>query len=168
MAKTAAKKKIKIFASVGTHPQPFDRLLKELDAVAARHKEMEIFAQTGNSGYMPKNFAFEKFVNGTAYGTRMAWADVVVSHGGAGTIINALLGGKPLVVVPRLKKFGEHTNDHQLDLARALEEKGKAIAVFGINDLEKTVCNAFYFSPDLSSGRKALVQRLSSFLEGEK
>jgi len=158
----------KIFASVGTHPQPFDRLLKELDDFAAKHKELEIFAQTGNSGYAPKNFCFEKFLGGKEYDLRMAWADVVVSHGGAGTIINALLGRKPLVVVPRLKKFGEHTNDHQLDLARALEEKGKAIAVFGIGDLEKRVLDAFSFRPNLESGRRGLVDRIAFFLEAEK
>ncbi len=159
---------MKIFVSVGTHPQQFDRLLREIDAIAARHKEFEIFAQTGNSGYEPKNFAFEKFVNGTDYDRRMAWADVVLSHGGAGTIINALLGKKPLVGVPRLAKFGEHTNDHQLDLAKALEEKGKAIAVFDINDLEKKVLDAFSFRPNLESGREGLIDRIALFLEAGK
>ena len=158
----------KVFVSVGTHPQPFDRLLRELDAVAARHKEIEFFAQTGNSGYAPKNFRFEKFLGGNEYDSRMLWADVVVSHGGAGTIINALLGKKPLVVVPRLAKFGEHTNNHQLDLAGALEEKGKAIAVFGIGDLEKRVLDAFSFRPNLESDRRGLVGRIASFLEAGK
>lgn len=158
----------KIFASVGTHPQQFDRLLKELDAFAARHRGIEIFAQIGNSGYEPKNFRFEKFIDGKGYDARMRWADVVVSHGGAGTIINALLPGKPLVVVPRLKKFGEHTNDHQLDLAKALEEKGKAIAVFDIGDLEKKVLDAFSFRPNLESDREGLIGRIALFLEAGK
>ena len=50
----------KIFASVGTHPQAFDRLLKELDRIAPKHSEWEIIAQAGNSNYKPKKFAFKK------------------------------------------------------------------------------------------------------------
>jgi UDP-N-acetylglucosamine transferase subunit ALG13 len=158
----------KIFVSVGTHPQPFDRLLKELDAIAAKHAEIEIFAQAGNSNYAPKNFRFEKFVGEKAFDERMRWADVVVSHGGAGTIINALKAGNPLVIVPRLERFGEHTNDHQLDLARALEEKGKAISVFEIGDLEKRILDAFSFRPKIESERNVLVKRIAAFLEEGK
>ena len=155
----------KVFVSVGTHPQPFDRLLKALDTAAAKHQGWEIFAQTGNSNYSPKNFAFEKFLKGKKFDERMQWADAVLSHGGAGTIINALLNKKPLIVAPRLEKFGEHTNDHQLDLAKALEGKGKAIAVFGMNELEKKILKAFSFKPNLSSDKEGLIKRISRFLE---
>ncbi len=157
----------KIFASVGTHSQPFDRLLKELDIVAAKHSEWKIFGQTGNSNYKPKNFAFKKFVKGKEFDEKMQWADIVLSHGGAGTIINAFLNKKPLIIVPRLKKFGEHTNDHQLDLAKALEKKNKAKTVFDTRELEKQILQAFSFKPELSSDKENLIKRISLFLEEE-
>ena len=54
---------------------------------------------------------------------------VLLSHGGAGSILNAMQAGKPLVVVPRLKSFGEVIDDHQLELAEALSQQGRGIAV---------------------------------------
>ncbi len=158
----------KIFVSVGTHPQAFDRLLKELDSIAAKHPEFEIFAQAGNSKYKPKKFAFEKFLKGKQFDERMQWADIVLSHGGAGTIINALLNKKPLIVLPRLKKFGEHTNDHQLDLANALERERKVIAVFDMNELEEKILKAISFKPNLSSDKERLIKRISLFLKESK
>lgn len=165
-AKTTSGKKI--FVSVGTHPQAFDRLLKQLDNIAAKNSELEIFAQTGNSKYKPRNFIFEKFLKGKQFDEKMQWADIVVSHGGAGTIINALLNKKPLIVVPRLKKFGEHTNDHQLDLANALEREHKVIAVFDMNKLEEKILKAGSFKPNLLSDKERLIKRISLFLEESK
>lgn len=112
------------------------------------------------------NFRFEKFLEGRGYDSRMLWADVVLSHGGAGTIINALLGKKPLLVVPRLARFGEHTNDHQLDLAKALEGGGKVLAVYDIGDLEKKLSMLGSFKPKIASEKEGLVSRLVEFLGG--
>jgi len=157
---------MKVFVSVGTHPQQFDRLLKELDLLLESGKlKAEVFAQTGNSGYEPKGFEWKKFVAEPRYSKRFAWADVVVSHGGAGTIINALRQGKKLVVVPRLEKFGEHTNDHQLDLAKALEKQGKCLAVYDIGDLGKVLAKAAVFRPAIASNREGLVKKIREFLE---
>jgi UDP-N-acetylglucosamine transferase subunit ALG13 len=156
----------KIFVSVGTHPQQFNRLLQELDKLAEQGKVVaEIFAQTGNSNYIPKNFKSGKFVGEVEYNSKMGTADVIVSHGGAGTIINALRLGKNLVVVPRLKKFGEHTNDHQLDLAKALEKQGKCLAVYNISKLGSTLKQARGFKPVIASNREKLVAKVKEFIE---
>ncbi|NJE00293.1 beta-1,4-galactosyltransferase, partial [Thermococcus sp. LS1] len=69
-------------------------------------------------------------------------ADVIVAHAGAGTLLTALSFGKPIVVVPRLKKFGEHVDDQQLELAEALENMNKAIAVYDIEKLEDAIKKA--------------------------
>jgi beta-1,4-N-acetylglucosaminyltransferase len=155
---------LRVFASVGTHPQQFDRLLRQLDVLAGGKKH-KVFAQTGNCSFSPKNFPFKRFLSDSEYRERIAWADVVVSHGGAGTIINSMLLGKKLVVVPRLKRFGEHTNDHQLDLARALEREGKVIAVDDMSGLGKAVERAASFKPNAGSNKRGLVERLRQFLE---
>ncbi len=156
----------RVFVSVGTHPQPFDRLLREIDKLVQQGRlKGKVFAQIGNSGYEPKNFAFKRFVEEKEYEGSFRKTDIVVSHGGAGTIINALRFGKRLVVVPRLQRFGEHTNDHQLDLAAALEKQGKCIAVREISQLEKALGMASNFKPRLASNREMLVKRIKAFLE---
>ena len=153
-----------VFVSVGTHPQPFDRLLKELDRIAEKGKH-KFFAQVGNSGYEPKNFSFKRLLDEGEYQSRISKADVLVSHGGAGTIINALRQGKTVVVVPRLKRFGEHTNDHQLDLAEALSAEGKVISVGEMPGLEQALNRAWSFKPRLASDRQKLVKRLRQFID---
>ncbi len=157
--------KPKIFVSVGTHPQPFDRLLKALDGLLESGKiKAEVFAQSGSSTFKPKHFKAKPFLSQKEYDEWMHNASVVVAHGGAGTIINALLLGKPVVVVPRLKRFGEHTNDHQLDLAKALAKRKKALYVKDISKLDSVIKEAFNFKPASGSDRKKLEKRISDFL----
>jgi UDP-N-acetylglucosamine transferase subunit ALG13 len=56
-------------------------------------------------------------------------ATSVISHGGVGTIMTALGAGKRPVVIPRLAKFGEHVDDHQLQLARAFADRQLVVVV---------------------------------------
>ncbi len=91
--------------------------------------------QTGNSVYEPKNCEFFKFVGAEKFDSLYREADTIICHAGAGSIINAMKNNKHLVIVPRLKKFGEHNDDHQLDLAEAMERKKKAICVRDVENL---------------------------------
>jgi UDP-N-acetylglucosamine transferase subunit ALG13 len=157
---------MQIFVALGTHKQQFNRLLKALDKLAESNGiDAEIFAQIGNSDYEPKNFPFRRFLNPKEYEQRMKNADIIISHAGAGSIITALKYEKPLVVVPRLKRFGEHTNDHQIDLAKALAERGKVLAVFDLKDLLQAIEKAKHFKPETKSDRERLIARIRKFLE---
>ena len=129
-----------ILAMVGTHNQQFNRLLKELDELAGSGKiREEIFAQTGSSDFEPKNYRTQRMLSLQEYKKLIKKAGIVITHGGAGSIIDVLNEKKRLIIVPRLAKFGEHTNDHQLDLADALGRQGKAIVVKDIKQLGKAL-----------------------------
>jgi UDP-N-acetylglucosamine--N-acetylmuramyl-(pentapeptide) pyrophosphoryl-undecaprenol N-acetylglucosamine transferase len=114
-----------IFATVGSHPTyRFERLLRALEGVDA-----ELVVQYG-PGEPPANAAvavpwmpFEEIV------ANMEKADHVVSHAGVGTILCAIQAGQVPLVFPRLARFGETVDDHQLDLARLLAETGKVVLV---------------------------------------
>lgn len=124
-----------IFVTVGTHNQGFERLVKKADEIAKGIDE-DIIIQRGHTAYKPVNASFFDFASRDEMRRSVEKARVVVSHGGAGSIIFALGAGKPLVVVPRLKAYEEHVNDHQLELAKALEKEGKVRAVDDIEELE--------------------------------
>jgi len=66
-------------------------------------------------------------------------SDLVISHAGAGSIMTTLVNNKPLILVPRLKKYGEVVDDHQLELAREMEKQGRAIVAYDTNDLGKKI-----------------------------
>lgn len=154
-----------IFVTVGTHPQQFNRLLMELDRlVEGKMIKEEVFAQTGYSTYKPKNFPSKDFIDDREYAENMRKASLVISHGGAGAIINSLKNKKKLIVVPRLERFGEHTNDHQIDLARAMEKAGKVIGVYEISYLADAVKRSKYFAPKKSNEKTRIIKAIEDFL----
>ena len=127
-----------IFVTVGTHNQGFYRLVKKADEIADSMGE-EIIIQRGHTAYEPRYASFFDFDSRNEMRALIEKARMIVSHGGAGSIIFALSAGKPVIVVPRLKTYKEHVNEHQLELARALEEEGKVKAVYDIEELEATL-----------------------------
>jgi UDP-N-acetylglucosamine transferase subunit ALG13 len=72
----------------------------------------------------------------------MESAEAVVCHAGAGSILCALRAGHTPVVVPRLKRFQETVDDHQVEFSRALAAEGKVIAVEDLNRLQAAVASA--------------------------
>lgn len=132
-----------IFVTVGTHTQSFDRLLHEMDRLVGEGAIREkVVGQIGNSAYEPRNFKWFRFTSFDELDRLYSGADVLVTHGGAGSILNGLDRGKPVVSVPRLKKYGEHVNDHQMDLVKFLERKGKIVAVYDVRDLKDAIAAA--------------------------
>lgn len=131
-----------IFVTVGNHFQPFDRLIKEVDELASKGKINDVFIQTGYSKYRPVNCKYEAFIDQNRFNELICMAQVVIVHAGSGTIMTCLRYGKVPVVVPRRKKFGEHTNDHQLELAHALSLEGKVIEVKDLDNLPNYIAKA--------------------------
>ncbi len=125
-----------IFVTVGTHTQSFDRLLKEVDNLVENNKIKEkVIMQIGHSSYKPNNTDWFRFTTFEKLNRIYKTARIVITHGGAGCIISALSNKKPVIVVPRLKKFNEHVNDHQLDLVKTLAEHKRIYPVYDINKL---------------------------------
>lgn len=132
-----------IFVTVGTHTQSFDRLLQEVDRlVGERAIKEKVVGQIGNSKYEPRNFKWFRFTSFDKLDRLYMGADVMITHGGAGSILNGLDRGKPVIAVPRLEKYNEHVNDHQMDLVKFLEKKNKIIAVYDVRDLRKAIAAA--------------------------
>ena len=142
---------ILIFVTVGQHPQPFDRLIRAVDEL----KE-PVLAEIGCSAYVPKNCRWERFMERSEFIRSCRDADVVVTHGGVGSIITALEFGRPVVAVPRLSRYGEHSNDHQLDIVNELARAGRIVALFDVNGLAQAIEKARQLKPPaFSEGRIA-------------
>lgn len=141
-----------IFVTVGTHEQPFNRLIKKLDEMVENKLiQDEIFAQIGYSTYEPKHYKWSKFLSSDEMDHYMHEATTVICHGGPATFMKSLSLGKKTIVVPRQKKYDEHVNDHQLVFAERVKDKGYSIIpIKNIEDLEdalsKTDSNEIGFS----------------------
>lgn len=139
-----------IFVTVGTHEQQFDRLVRAVDELKRNGTLTEpIFVQTGYSTYVPTHCEHSRFVPFKRMKEMMAEADVVVTHGGPSSFIEAMAAGKVPVVVPRRGDLGEHVNDHQADFVRIVAERqGGIVPVYDIAELPK----AIELSRELSRG----------------
>lgn len=134
---------IMIFVTVGTHEQPFDRLVRYIDILK---KEFfiseEIIIQTGFSTYKPRYCTFSRLYTYPEMLEKIKDARIVITHGGPSSFIVALQAGKIPIVVPRQKRFGEHINDHQLDFARIVADKyGNIIVIEKIEDIRNTIAD---------------------------
>jgi len=120
-----AGKRYRIVVSVGTDHHPFDRLVQWVDQWSALHPEVTIFMQCGTSTVPSRVPSAEIVAHGELLDL-FASADVVVSHGGPSTVMDARGSGRLPVVVPRDPGRGEHIDGHQMRFADHLELHGLA------------------------------------------
>ncbi|KFI88043.1 glycosyltransferase [Bifidobacterium reuteri DSM 23975] len=112
-----------IFITLGSQKFQFDRLLKAVDDLVADGTITEpVFAQSGYSDYQPQHYEFKQFLDRDEFAEHMGKADIVITHGGTGAIIGAVKKGKKVIAVPRLAKYGEHVDDHQLQLLKEFKQ----------------------------------------------
>lgn len=129
-----------IFVCVGSRGYQFNRLLREIDRLIDNETITEkVFAQTGQSEYLPQLYSYERYLDMDTFKQYQQEADIIISHGGTGALIGALKMGKQVIAVPRLKRYGEHIDDHQLQVSGALEEAGYLKCVRDIRELGNTV-----------------------------
>ncbi len=117
-----------IFVTVGTHEQPFDRLVRYIDELKGSGEIQEdVLIQTGFSTYEPKHCTWSKLIPHKELSQHVKDARIIITHGGPASFIAPLQLGKIPIVFPRQKQYGEHVNDHQLDFARAVVTRQKNI-----------------------------------------
>ena len=132
-----------IFVTVGTHEQPFNRLIQKIDELKRDGViNEEVIMQTGFSTYEPKYCTSYKLIPFNKMNEYVEEARIVITHGGPASFITPLQIGKTPIVVPRQKKYDEHVNDHQVDFSKAVEERMKNIIVVeDVNELADTINN---------------------------
>lgn len=132
-----------IFVTVGTHEQPFNRLVKKIDDLKKEGViAEEVIIQTGFSTYEPKYCQWSKLIPYQQVVKNVADARIVITHGGPASFIMPLQIGKTPIVVPRQQQFNEHVNDHQVEFARNVAERmGTIILVEDIEKLKDVITN---------------------------
>ena len=149
-----------IFVCTGTQVYQFDRLIAKIDELIENGIITDtVFAQIGASTYIPKHYEYRAFLDADRYAEYLDKADLVISHGGTGALISASKKGKNIIAVPRLAKYGEHVDDHQLQVVEILEQEGYIYAVYELDDLSAKLRQA------MSTPISKPYQRVSAILE---
>lgn len=127
-----------VFVTVGSQRFQFDRLLEAVDGLVERGVITEdVFAQTGWSTYEPQHYKHEKFIDRDEFARCIDACNTLITHGGTGVIVTAIKAGKRVVAVPRLAAFGEHVDDHQLQILEEFREAGHIQVASDAKELEQ-------------------------------
>lgn len=131
-----------ILLSVGTQKQQFTRLF-ELVVNCNELKNEKIISQSEYTKYENDRIESFDFISLEKMDKYIEMADLVICHGGVGTILSAIMKGKKVIAIPRLAKYGEHINDHQIEICEELEKEGYILYYKdGIDSLDELVKKA--------------------------
>ena len=156
-----------IFVTVGTHEQPFNRLIEFIDNLKRDGKiQEEVIMQTGFSTYEPKYCKWSKLLPYDEMIKNTEDASIVITHGGTGAIIGAVKKGKKVIAVPRLAKYGEHVDDHQLQLVKQFDDLNLICPCGDTNELAEaieTVKHTEY--SEYESNTNTIVKSIENYIE---
>ena len=155
-----------IFLTVGTQ-FPFDRLVKAVDdAVESGFVADEVYAQIGDSRYLPRNVDYVQFLPKDQFDNYVRNASGLISHAGMGVITTALEYNRPLLAMPRLKRYREAVNDHQMAIAKKFEELGHILVAYDTEDLPRCIRQLKTFVPkERKANPDAVINRIRNFLD---
>lgn len=153
-----------IYVTVGTMYMDFARLIHKMDDIA-RDTGERVVIQTGLAETVAEHCETFAFKPRDEVLELQREARVIVCHAGVGSILDALEARKPFVVVPRRKGLGEHVNDHQLDIAHAVERRGWCRTVLDIDDLEGACADPTPAPADYRPAKHRLIGALREFID---
>lgn len=122
----------------------FHRLLRIIDSLCEKKViyAKNLVVQSTDQDYIPKNYKLCQMMSNNEFKSVMSKADIVISHAGTGTVITALKMNKKLILFPRLKDYGEHIDNHQLQICQLFLEKGYVMVAKSEEELEYAIYEA--------------------------
>ena len=106
-----------IFVSLGTNDKSFERLLLKIDKeISLGNIRDKVIVQSGFTKFSSKNMEVIDLMPMDEFKMNIETCDILITHGGVGTILDGLKLGKKIIAFPRLSKYKEHANDHQVQI----------------------------------------------------
>ena len=156
-----------IFVTLGTQDKSFSRLLKAID------KEIEkgpikdkVVVQAGLTKYKSKYMEIFVLIPADKFDQYIEKSDLVITHGGAGSILTALKKNKKVIAAARLSKYKEHTNDHQKQIVKEFSDEGYILELNDFNKLGKLIEKSKKFKPKkFMSNTKNMIKLLEDYID---
>ena len=148
-----------ILVMLGTQNNSFHRLLEEIDDLINKGIITdEVIVQAGHTKYKSKNMKIFSLIPVEELEELIEKADLIITHGGVGSIISSLKKGKKVIAVPRLHEYQEHVNNHQKEIVETFDKKGYIIGIQDVKELNEAIEKSKDFVPEkyLSSNKKML------------
>lgn len=137
-----------ILVLLGTQNNSFKRLLEEVQKnIDNGNIKEKVIVQKGYTKFESKDMEMYKELPSEKINKLIEQANIVITHGGVGSIISSITRGKKVIAVPRLKKYKEHVNDHQLDIINSFNDNGYIIGIHCVEELGEALTKIKSFVP---------------------
>ena len=137
-----------IFVTLGTQDKGFKRLLeaiqKQIDLGNIKEK---VVVQAGCTKFESKDMEVFDLIPFDEFDKLISQADLLITHGGVGSIITGLKNNKKVIAAARLKKYKEHTNDHQLQIIKNFAKEGYISELDDFDKLDEVLLKTKEFKP---------------------
>lgn len=156
-----------ILVLLGTQNNSFHRLLEEIQkCIDDGTIEDKVVVQAGSTRFESNNMEIFKLIEQNKFNELIKQADIIITHGGVGSIVTSVKLGKKVIAVPRLKKYGEHVNDHQIQIIETFSKQGFIKGIKDVSELEEALKNISTFTPNkLESNTDNIVKIIENFIE---
>ena len=153
-----------ILVILGTQDKTFPRLLeaiqKQID-LGNISKDEKIVVQSGSTAFKSKDMEIKDYIAVKRFEELIDEADIVITHAGVGTILTALKKNKKIIAAARLKQYGEHVNDHQVQILDTFEKAGYVLGLRNFDELNLVIEKAKDFKPaSFKSNQEVFVKML--------
>lgn len=156
-----------ILVTLGTQDKQFKRLLDAVEEqINLKNIKDKVIVQAGHTKYESKNMEIFNLIDRQKFSELIDSCDLLITHGGVGSIINGLQHNKKVIVAPRLAKYDEHMNDHQLQITANFTKAGYIIPLYENDDLKEVLNKAKTFKPkQFKSNTNNMIKIIENFID---
>lgn len=156
-----------ILVTLGTQDKPFVRLLdiiqKQIDLGNINDK---VVVQAGCTLYKSFDMEIMDLIDRDKFQELISKCDLLITHGGVGSIITGLKYNKKVIAVPRLEKYKEHVNDHQLEIVEKFSDASYILALYENDDLSKVLNKVKEFKPNkYKSNTQNMIKLIEKYID---
>lgn len=156
-----------ILVTLGTQDKPFTRLLEAVQKqIDNGNIKDEVVVQAGYTKFESKNMKIYELIEYEKFDKLVKDCDILITHGGVASILNGIKNEKKVIAAARLKEFGEHTNDHQLQIISDFSKKGYLLALDDFDKLDEVLKQAKKFKQKkYVSNTENFIKHIENYIE---
>lgn len=137
-----------ILVTLGTQDKPFNRLLEAIQKQIDNGNIIDkVVVQAGLTKFKSDDMVIYDLIPYEEFDKLVSECDLLITHGGVASILNGIKNGKKVIAAARLKKYGEHTNDHQLQIINNFSEAGYILKLDDFDKLDEVLKQVKRFKP---------------------
>lgn len=156
-----------ILVTLGTQDKTFERLLKAIQKhIDNGNINDRVVVQAGSTKFESRDMEIFDLIDREKFSSLISECDLLITHGGVGSIITGLNNNKKVIACPRLEKYGEHTNDHQLQIIEKFSDSGFILPLYDEEKLDEVLDKSKTFEPKkYASNTENMISLIESYID---